>query len=328
MFKEDFRTYQVAASGPDVHHDALLSTIAVTAFSTGEDGLIGNDLFPEVSVGKQSDRYAIIDKGAFLRIPNTERAPRTKAKRVEFQVSSDQYFADNFALAGEIALEDLANADLAFGLRENTVKLVVGDMLRDQEQRIVNIVTSATNVGSGVILAGGDLWSNYVTSDPLGDVTTAHAFMKNQTGLIANVAAMDWDTFQIVRRHPDLLDYYKYTSGGQLDMAQIAAAFNVDKVLISHAVVENALEGGTSSMTSLWGNNVLLAHVSAAVGLQTRTLGLRFKWRPPGFPNDAAVNTKREEGAGTRYVEVVETHRFQDERIIAANLGYLIATTL
>lgn len=324
----NFRTYQVAASGADVHHDALLSNLAVAAFAGGTEGLIANELFPEVGVAKQSDRYAIIDKGNFLRIPDTKRAPKTEAKRVEFQVSSDAYFANNYALAGEIALEDLANADVAFQLRENTVKLVTGDMLRDQEVRIANLVTSATNVGSGVLLAGGDKWSDYVNSDPIGDVNTAHAFIRQRTGLIANVAAIDADTLKILRRHPDLLDMYKYTRGGQLDVAQIAAAFDVARILVSNAVKENAVEGGTSSMTSIWGNNCLLAHIEPAVSLQTRTLGLRFKWRPEGFPADMGVVTQREEGAGKRWVEVVESHRFQDEKIVATNLGYLIATVL
>jgi hypothetical protein len=33
------------------------------------------------------------------------------------------------------------------------------------------------------------------------------------TGLVANTAVMDWDTLQVLRRHPVLLDMYKYTSG-------------------------------------------------------------------------------------------------------------------
>ena len=156
----NFRTYQVAASGPDVHHDTLLSGVAVTAFATGAEGLISNDIFPEVGVAKQSDRYAIIDKGNFLRIPRTRRAPRTRANRVEFQVSSDTYFADNHALAGEMAVEDVYNADQVFRLRENTTTLITGDILRAQERRVFDIVCSATNCGSGVLLAAGDRWND------------------------------------------------------------------------------------------------------------------------------------------------------------------------
>lgn len=324
----NFRTYQVAASGPDVHHDTLLSNVAVAAFATGVEGLIGNALFPEVTVGKQSDRYAILDKGNFLKIPRTLRAPRTRANRVEFQVSSDTYYADNHALAGEAAIEDIANADAVFRIMENTTNLIVGDILRAQERRIFDFVTSATNVGSGVILTGGARWNDYVNSDPLGDVTTAHAFIKSRTGLIANVAAIDWDTYQLVRRHPDLLDQYKSVRGGMLDEAQVAAAFSVEKLLVSKAVQENAREGGTSSMTSMFGNRCLLAHIQPAAGLETRTLGLRFKWQPAGFPSTMAVITKRDEGAGSRWVEIVETHMFQDEKIIATDLGYLIDDTI
>ena len=321
------KTY-ATVSGPDAHHDVLLSTLAVAAFSTGVDGLIGSQLFPSVTVGKQSDRYAIIDKAAFLTIPDTRRAPKTRARRVEWTASSDKYFADNFALAGEISLEDLANADVAFNLRGNTINLVTTDLLRDQEQRILNLVTSASNLGSGTLLTGTNRWSDYVNSDPLGDVTTGHAFIQQQTGLIANTAAMDWNTFQVIRRHPQLLDMYKYTAGGQIDEAQLAATFKVDRLLISRAVKENALEGGTSSMTALFGTGVLLAHIEPAVGLQTRTLGLRFSWTPPEFPAPMAVGTKRQEGPGERNVEIVEAGYFQDEKLVATNLGYLIDTVV
>ncbi len=325
---EPYRTYQVGASGPDVHHDTLLSNVAVVAFDDGTDGLIGNDLFPSVPVNKQSNRYAIIDKGNFLRIPDARRAPGAEARRVEFQVSSDAYFADNFALAAEIPLEDLANADTVFQLRENSTRLVVGNLRRAQEKRIADIVTSATNLGSGTTLSGNSLWSDFVNSNPLGDVTTAHAFIRQQTGLVANTAMIDEDTFQIVRRHPDLLDMFKYTSGGELNEDQIKSVFRVKKLLIGSAVQENALEGGTTSMTNIWGNNCLIAFVGPSTGMRSQTLGLRFVWPAPGFPAPLAAHTRREAGAGTKNVEYIQAEHYQDEKLIATDLGYLIATTL
>lgn len=328
MANGDFRTYQVTASGPDVHHDALLSTIAVAAFDMGEDTFIADKVFPSVPVAKQSDRFAIIDKGNFLRIEDALRAPKTAARKVEFQVSSAPYFCDNYALAAELSLEDLANADQAFSLRDNSVKLVVSDLRRAQEQRVSNIVTSASNLGSGTTLSGGSQWQDFVNSDPLGDVNTAHAFIQQQSGLIANTCVLDFDTFKIVRRHPDLLDMYKFVSGGQLSRQQIADAFDVENLWIGQGVIENALEGGTSSMTNLWGKNALFAHIAPPTGLSTRTLGLRFVWQPGGFPAPLAVTTNREAGAGKRNVEIIEAQHFQDEVIVATDLGYLIGSTV
>src|SRR5690554_6091320 len=120
MYNDDFRSYATATVvGPDAHLDVPLGNVAISAFTDGVTDLIGSQIFPMVEVSKQSDKYYIIDKGAFLRTTKggAQRAPRTRADRVEFQVSSSRYFAENYALAGEIAAEDLANADRALSLR-------------------------------------------------------------------------------------------------------------------------------------------------------------------------------------------------------------------
>lgn len=316
------------ASGKDIHFDVPLSNLAVSAFDDGSESGIAELLMPMVPVGNQSDKYYIIEKGAFLRIPNTLRAPRTAARRVEFNVSSDSYYAHNYALAGENAMEDLANADLAVQLRQNTTRLVVGNLKKDQERRIANLVTSISNVGSGVQLTGVNKW-NDSSSDPIADITTGHAFIRQKTGLKANVAVIDEDTHTIVRRHPLLLDMYKYTSGGELNDQQLREVFKVQRILVGEGIVENALEGASaSSVTNIWGNNVVLAHVGPNTGLQSQTFGLRFQWRNPIFPANMGVSTAVENQAGQKKVEVLEAGYFQDEKVVASELAYVIQNTL
>lgn len=322
------RNYQETVFGPDAHHDILLSNIAVRAFDTNVDQFIGDQIFPAVPVGKRSDKYAIIDKTQFMSVPATIRAEKTEAQRIEFKVSSDSYFCDNHALAGELSLAELANVDIAFQLRSNTTEVVVTDLRRAQETRIANIVTSASNLGSGTTLSGANKWNDYVNSDPIGDVNTAHAFIRQNTGLVANTMMMDFDTWQIMRRHPQILDLFKYTSGGQATTANMQDVFNVGRILIGMPIMENAVEGATSSMTNIWGNNVLLTHTGPATGLASRTLGLRFVWRPSGYPAPFSVSRRVESGAGTKWIEIIEAQQWQDEKIIASELGYLIASTL
>lgn len=316
--------------GADAHVDVPLSNLAVSAFSDGTGEFIADQLFPSINVAKQSDKYYTIEKDHFLMLPGDAalRAPKTKARRIEFTVSSDSYFCNNYALANEESLENLANADMAIRLRQNSVRLITSQLRRYQEDRIASIVTSIDNIGSGVSLSGTAKWSDYVNSDPIGDVRTAHAFIRSQTGLIANTMMIDWDTMQIIRQHPDLLDMYKYTSGGEVTDSQLAAVFKVDRVLVGRAIKNIAAEGQTATNTNVWGFNVLLAHTGPAVGLQTATLGMRFEWRPAGFPAAFSVERQTITGAGTRKVEVIETGHFQDARVIARNLGYLISQTL
>lgn len=324
---ESFLKQYASASGKDVHLDVPLSNFAVSAFAEGDDQFVAEQLMPEVPVGNKSDKYYIIDKGNFFRVEDTKRAPKSRANRVTFGVSSESYNAENYALAGDNAIEDVANADNALMLRQNTVRLVTTQLRRDQERRIANLVTSISNVGSGVQLTGTNKWGDSA-SDPIADVTTGHAFMRSQTGLVANTAVIDWDTLQVVRRHPLLLDMFKYTSGGRVTDAQLMEVFKVQRMLVGMGIVENALEGGTSSMTNIWGNNLVLAHVGANTGMQSVTFGVRFRWRPAGMPAPFAVLRSTENAAGSRHIEIVEEMYFQDEKIVGADLAYVIADTL
>jgi len=314
------------ATGRDAHFDGPLSNLAIKAFQ-GRDGFIAQQLMPIVPVGKQSDKYYIIDKDSWLLIPDTRRAPKTSPKRVEFKVSSESYFCDNYALAGENAKEDLANADMAIQLRKNAVDVVMDALLRDYEVRVANAVTSLTNLGSGVSLTGTAKWSDYSNSDPIADVTTGHATIRQNTGLTANTLVIDEDTLAILIRHSLLLDMYKYTSGGQLKMDQLKDAFRVDNILVGRGVKNNAREGATASITNIWGNNAILARVSPGVGLQTETFGLSFRWTPANMPAPMQVR-KYDDADPGKAVEVVDVGYYQDEKVVASALAYGISGTL
>lgn len=321
------RALALALSPKDVHIDVPLSNIAVEAFATGD--FLGMKLFPVVDVRKQSDKYYTITRNSWLRTPSTTlRAPKESPRRVEFDVSSDSYFSDNYALASENAHEVIANADDPIQLRARTTRFLVDMLMRDQEVRIANLVTSISNIGSGVALAGGNKWSNYVSSDPVADVTTGHAFIRSNTGLIANTALMDWDTYQTVRRHPVLLDMYKYTQGGLVNDAELKAVFKVEEILVSNAIRNAAQENATASLVNIWGNNLLLAHVSQnPTGMRTATFGLAFRWLNPELPAPWGVRVYDDPDPGKK-VEITEASYYQDEKIVAAQLAYLVGSTL
>lgn len=313
-------------SGRDAYFDVPLANLALKAFA-GAEGYVGTKLFPTVPVDKQSAAYYILDKNSWIQVPNTFRAPKDRPRRIEWKVSSEKYFADNYALAGENAKEDLANADAALRLRENTTQNVVEGLLRDLEVRIANLVTSVSNLGSGVVLSGANKWSDYVSSDPIADVTTGHAFIRQRTGLVANAAVMDEDTFQVVRRHPVLLDMFKYTQGGLLNEEQLRSVFRVENLWLAQGIKNTALENATATIANIWGNVFVLARVEGGTGLQVRTFGLAFRWQPEGIPAPMQVVRYDDPDPGKK-VEVVEAGYYQDEVVVARDLSYGITTTL
>lgn len=314
-------------TGGDAHIDVPLSNLAIKAFSDSV-GMIAQELFPIVSVEKENNKYYVIDKDTWLRLVTTLRSRKAPPRKIEFRVSSDSYACLNYALRSDNAKEDLANADRAIRLRQNSTKIVTSGLLRDYEDRVARQVSSGTNLGSYVSLSGTAKWNDYVNSDPISDVTTGHAFIRQNTGLKANTMVIDEDTLKIVRRHPLLLDMFKYTSGGEVTPDQLKSVFEVARLLVGTGIKNNALENATASITNIWGNNVILAHVDPnPISLETATLGLSMRWQPDNFP--AAMQVERYDDAdkGTKK-EWVEAGYFQDEKIVSSTLGYGILNTL
>jgi hypothetical protein len=319
--------YCFALTENDVHIDVPLSNLAVKAF--GQGNLVAEALFPPVPVDKRSNKYYTVTKADWLRLPNTTlRGPKQAPNRIEFSVSSDSYFAHNYALAAEASHESMVNADAALRVRQRNSMLVTSVLRRDLERRVALKCTSITNLGSGVSLTGGNKWSAGGTSDPIADVNTGHAFIRNNTGLTANVAVIDYDTMVTLRRHPLMLDLYKQVQGGQVTDAQIAEQFRVQRILIADAILENAKEGGTSSMTNMWGNICLLAHVEPAQSMEdVTTFGLGFRWTDPMLGVPFGIRLYDDPDPGKK-IEIQEASYYQDEKIVAQQLSYLVNNTL
>lgn len=316
--------------------DVPLSSLMLRSFESGagqggEGQYIGMNLFPSVPVAKQSDMYYVMDKDAWLRVPDTLRAPKTPAKVGEWKVSSDRYFCDNYAFRTDYALETVANADAAIRVREGSTMFVTETLMRAREIRIANQVSSISNVGSGVALTGTAKWSNSA-SDPISDVLSGTAFIRNSTGILPNVMIMDYDTAALLRIHPVLRDYVKYTAGptpgnAALSDQQLANIFKIPRIMIGTGIYNAGKEGAAGSLQNIWGNVAILAHIAPAAGLMTATAGLSFQWRPEGFPAPMVVERYMHPDPSAK-TEYVEAQYFQSEKIVARELIYTLTGTL
>lgn len=321
------------ANGRTVHTDVPLTNLAVEAFDASEEGFVSGLIAPAIPVSKQSDAYYVIDKGAFMRREDSgaKRAPGTPARRKLWSVSSDTFFCHNYALASEIPIEYLENADMAIRHRENSTLAVTHDLRLQQESRMAGLVTSISNVGSGVALTGADKWSDFVNSNPLAAVNTAQAFIRSQTGFLANTMLLDWNTEKQLRQHPLVIDRFKYTTGGEVNRSQLQEFFSVQNIVVANAIENTAAETTDSAgFTSgdVWGNVCVLMHLGPATGLQSRTPFARFQWQTSAFASNFSVTRDIQNAAGSKHVEVIEAGHYQDEKVIARDLAYTITGTL
>jgi hypothetical protein len=281
-------------------------------------------------VDKQSNKYYTLGKEAWLSLHSTRRAPKTRARRIEFDVSSDAYFADNYALAADIPLEDLANADAALRIRESNTMMLTRGLMADYEARVAAIcTTSGQHVAAPVRNVTADAWDAVNSADLMAQIWLGHQTIFNNTGLRPNTLMMDYQSYMYAKQNSRLFSRFQYRATGNalVTDAQMLEAFGVDRLLVARSQKNNANPAATGSYTSIWGPAALLCRVEpSAPSMQTATYGLSFRWTDPNLGQPMAVTTQVEDGAGSRKVEVLEGGYYQDEKVIAKDLAYFINT--
>jgi len=320
------RTY-AGATGADLHIDTPLSNISI---GWRPRNLIAPDVFPLVNVPKQSDAFYVWDRDEWLRTPNTQRAKGTAAKRIPLKVSSDNFFCLNYALAAELPYEDISNADAAIGLRESASNRIVDGLTQDWEQRLATTLTTTTNVGSAFDLTAAGLyrWNDHVNGAPVEDLFVGIESIRLRTGYKPNVFLLSGHAWARFARHPDVIKYVRGAGdnlgGGSVTEDQIAKAFLFDKVLIGGGVKNTAGEDAPGTYTDVWTTAAILAYVNPQPALMEPSFGYTYYWQPEGFPGRFGVERRRDDD---KHIEIVETHTFQDEKITASALGFLIVGT-
>lgn len=314
------------------HHDVPLSNYAVEAFATGpSQGYIAQAIFPIVPVANETDEYYVIESNTWLQIHEGKRARRQAPNEVEWTVSSSNYTAKNYALRDANALEDLANADRALDLRNTSAEFVTNMLLRGYERRVANIVTSISNCGSGVALTGGDKFSDYINSSPMSVVTTATAFLRKKTGLRPNLMAMDADTYDILTRHPEFVDLFQHTTGGVLSTLELSKALKIPNIVVADGVYNSAVtnvdSGDVGVGANIWGNFMFLGHVSPGSSLKVKSFGATMRWTPEGIQAPMQAFRYLDPDPGTKK-EWTEVGVYQDEKVVAKDLGYVVTGTL
>jgi hypothetical protein len=244
-------------------------------------------------------------------------------------VSSDSYFADNHALGAEIPLEDLANADNAIRLRESNTMMIGTGLLRGLEARLAaTVTTSGNHVAAPVRNTGANAWDAVNSADLADQLLTAHLAIYHSTGLRANTLVLDYDSYLYAKQNKRLFELFKYRDAGPgiLNDSQLKEMFQVDNLLVARSQKNNANPAQTASITSIWGATAILCRVEGALSMQTATYGLSFRWIDPVLGTPMAVTRAVEDQAGSAHVEILEGSYYQDEKIVAKELGYYINT--
>ena len=301
----------------DVHIDAALSTIAV---AYKNKSFIADQVFPLVQVDKQSDKYFVWDKGSFLTNQIEKRTPGDTYPEGRIKLSNDNYYCDEYHLAYRIPWENKKNQDQAVQLEQTGAEWLAQQFDLNREIQIAATI-NVTSVWDNNPVVGTDFiaWDDEDNSNPPEDIDAYSATIEQNTGVTPNTLVIGRQVFNILRRHPILVDMFKYTGVGILNEAQVAQALGVEKLLIGRAVQRTSHEGASSATQAyVWGKHALLLYVPARPAIREPAAGYTFVWNIDGSGFNVAITPWTDE---SRDSDVLKGKHAFDFKVVGTDLG-------
>lgn len=307
-----------------VHIDVPLTEISV-AYQQSADHFIAEKVFPGLNVAKQSNKYFTFDRNAFFRDHMQKRAAGEESAGSGYSLSNDSYFCDVWALHKDISDFDRTNTDSPLDSDRNAVQFLAQNALIRKER---NWTSTFFTTGVWATDASVTQWSDYVSSNPLGNIDTGKETILEATGQMANTLVIGYQVLNKLKEHPDVVDRVKYTSSRVVTAELLASLFGVERVLVSKAVVDATAEGKTAAPALVAGKHALLCYVAPQAGLEAVSAGYTFNWTgfAAGFSGQGvAVEKLRMEHLKS---DRIEAHMAFDQKVVSAQCGYFMGSVV
>lgn len=320
----------------DLHVNVPLTNVSVAYIPNAGD-YIADKVFPRVPVSKQSDIYWKYGKSDWRRTDVQKRAPGTESAGASWNLSTDNYYAQVYAIHKDIDDQVRANADSNFNLESDATKFITNQLLLKREADWVAAffadvwATKYTGIsGNSPNSAQFTQW-NSASSDPINDVHTWAINFQELTGMKPNTLVLGPHVMRALKNHPDLVDRIKYTQRGVVTEDLVASLLGVNRVLVPQATqtsvsqVNSATAQDAAANYSFiaGGTDALLCYSAPSPSLMQPTAGYTFTWNGYAGGNSQGLRVKsfRQEAIASDRIEAEMTY---DMKQVAADCGVFL----
>jgi len=310
----------VKGVGPSaVHSDTYLTNLSQ---AYANDAYIGERLVSIVPVQKRTNKYAVYPQREMFEAPSDILgSERSQANEISETRDSASYELKDYALQNFVSNETIDNQDMPFNERADMVTHLAEHMARKREVRIADLLTTASNYGSGnsTTLSGSNQWDSASGGNPVKDIQTAKAALFNGPGATEIWGFTSIEVFNCLARHQHLLDLQKYTINGLLTPEAVARYFGLAGILIGSSRKQTANEGQTASYSRIWGLDFGLVRVARGPSLRTASFAALFRKQ-----SDPVVTEWFDATAGKSGGYYVKNAVSEDLKPVASFAGYII----
>lgn len=259
---------------------------------------IGLEVMPIFKTAKQAASYPVIPKEALLKIPDTSRAPRGNYNRGDWTYERGKFGTSEQGWEEPVDDTERALFDQeAPGMADFVAtQRGMNHVMRAQEKRIADKVFDSSTFTANSITEEWDDASNAV---PIDDVNDGIVSFRSACGMLPDALIIAYSTFLDLKNCDQVVDRLKYTFAGidinRMSSEQLAAVFNVPRVLIGGAVYDSAGKGLDTVVADLWSNEyAALVKISAGPDLTQPGIGRTFLWTEDS-PQNPIVEQYRED---------------------------------
>lgn len=241
------------------------------------------EILPRVPVSKESAKYYVFDKEN-LRIDETVRANNTESNEVTYTVSTGSYTMIKHALHGYVNQTDRDNAaGTSLSPDADMTELVTQKIMARLEYDGTQLVFDTADYASGnkAAITGTARWDIATVANPIAAIESASVVILKKIGRRPNTLVLGAEVWKGLKTNDAVRDNIKYTGNGVPTEAQLAAMFDVSRVIVADGVYNSVVEGQSDSLLFLWGKRASLMYIEPNPALKAPTFGYIFS-RPSG----------------------------------------------
>jgi len=289
---------------------------------------IANRVFPEFSVDVKDGTYpkfTLSGGSELLDADVSERAPKGAYKRIDRTFTMDTYSTKDRGLEELIDDEEKRDNARFFDQEVVAAKLVLRRMKTAYEMRVAAAlfdsgVFNATNPIADYTAA--NLANN--TIDPVGDILEAIDRL-NGRGVAPNTMVISHQLFTRLRRSQKLQNFLRGNRATDVELSvkpsDIAAAFDLQEVMVGRAPKNIAKKGKATSATPIWSNAYFWVGDIQSGDPHAGGAGRTFVWNAEG--GLFVTETYRDDA---RRSDVVRVRQHTAEKVIDGTSGELVTT--
>jgi hypothetical protein len=291
----------------NVHYDQVLTNISL---GFPNNAFVGENLFPTVTVAKQTAKYYIFGREAWVAETSDHRAPGTEANEIPgFTASLDTFYCAEHALQMAVTDEEREMVDSQFVPDRDATNLLTSKILLGREVAMQGLVSVAANYATGLSTTfseGTTQWNDYTgSSHPITNIRTGMRAVHRKIFMEPNLAIIPYLVMSYLEDHPDIIERIKYSERAILTPEIIAAVFGIQRVIVPGVGVGTAAPGALGDAVSvgyLWSDDVILAWVPPAAGLKIPAFAYEYAWTFGG--QSMATDRWREERRASDLIRV------------------------